>query len=71
MGDLCILIGFSEYIPVAQPSGPQNSGAQAGQEGRRTMGLLGKVVAAKKVGERRDDKKDAKKEAEKKEEEKK
>jgi len=44
--------------------------AQVGQEGRRSMGLLGKVVVAKKVGERRDEKKDAK-EAKKKEEEKK
>lgn len=54
---------------MAQPFRDPDHRARAGQEGRHTMGLLGKVVAAKKVGERREEKKEAKKEGEKKKEE--
>jgi len=59
----------SEYTLMLIFQGPEAL-APVGQEGRHSMGLLGKVVVARKIGERRDEKKDAK-EAKKKEEEKK
>ncbi|MDD1666966.1 MAG: hypothetical protein LUO96_00725 [Methanomicrobiales archaeon] len=66
-----LINSWNEQIPVQLSLQGPGIQAPAGQEGEGTMGLLGKVVAAKKVGERRDEKKEAKKEAEKKEEEKK